>query len=194
MQADEHGYVWVASERQVLRCDGQQVTWKQELVDTRLPIIAFAEDQKGKVYFVDYGQQRPGNNELGGSIYRLVPNTGGESNLNFPRTLSETGLFSSVSRRKLAAGVIPYAITAEPWADGAQAERAAAIPNQDQLTVHMQDQPLAGERKGAWNFPNNSVLVRPLSLDLIHGPSEATISRRPVETRILHKDRDVWRG
>jgi putative heme-binding domain-containing protein len=177
-----------------LRFDGQQVTWKQELVDTRLPIITFAEDQKGEVYFVDYGKQRPGNKELGGSIYRLVPNTGGESNLNFPRTLSETGLFSSVSRRKLAAGVIPYAITAEPWADGAQAERAVAIPGQDQLTVHMQDQPLAGERKGAWNFPNNSVLVRTLSLDLIHGSSEATISRRPVETQILHKDRDVWRG
>lgn len=177
-----------------LRYDGEQVSWNQELVDTRLPIITFAEDQEGELYFVDYGKQRPGNEEAGGSIYRLAPNDGGESNLNFPRTLSETGLFSSVSSRQWASGVIPYSITAEPWADGAHADRAVAIPNREQLTVYVQDQPLAGQRKGAWNFPNNSVLVRTLSLDLVNGSSGATSRRRPVETQILHKDSDVWRG
>ncbi|MCA9156676.1 MAG: PQQ-dependent sugar dehydrogenase [Planctomycetales bacterium] len=177
-----------------LRYDGEQVTWKQELVDTRLPIITFAEDWERELYFVDYGKDRPGNREAGGSIYRLAPNDGSESNLDFPRTLSETGLFASVSSQELATGVIPYSIIAEAWADGARADRAVAIPNREQLTVHLQDQPSMGERHDAWNFPNNSVLVRTLSLDLVNDSTGATSGKRPVETQILHKDGEVWRG
>ena len=48
------------------------------------------------------------------------------ANKNFPRKLSETGLFSSVKDHKPAAGVIPYSVNAQPWADLASQPAADA--------------------------------------------------------------------
>jgi len=175
-----------------LRYDGERVTWKQELVDTRLPIITFAEDHGGELYIVDYGKSD--DQAEGGTIYRLESDEAGEANADFPRTLSETGLFSLIRGHKMAAGVIPYSINAEPWADGAVAARAVGIPNREQLSVYKENQILLGERKGAWSFPNNSVLVKTLSLDLVPSGAAGASGLQPIETQILHKDGDVWRA
>ncbi len=165
-----------------LRYDGKQVTSKRELVDTRFPIIACAVDHDGEFYIVDYG---------GGGIYRLHPNDASIVNPHFPTSLSDTGLFSSVADHQLAAGVVPYSINAEPWADGAVSQRALAIPNREQVGIYKQDQLLQGQRNGALHFPHNSVLVKTLSLNLV---SNEILAVRPVETQILHRDGDVWRG
>lgn len=183
-----------------LRYDGNQVTWKQELADTSLKIIAFAEDHDLNLYVVDYG----------GTIHRLVPNTADDINRDFPQTLSATGLFASVASREMAPGVIPYSINAEPWADGAQAERWLAIPGSEQVGVFENNDPLledggdgrklAGgrpaleERKGTWKYPAGTVFVKTLFLDISSSDPAASSVRQPVETQILHLDRDVWRG
>ena len=169
-----------------LRYDGKQVTSKQELVNTRFPIIACAVDHNGEFYIVDYGKPQDG-----GAIYRLQPNDASAVNSHFPTSLSDTGLFSSVVDHQLAAGVVPYSINAEPWADGAISQRALAVPNRKQVGIYKQDQLLQGQRSGALDFPNNSVLVKTLSLNLVSNGISAV---RPVETQILHRDGDVWRG
>ena len=182
---------YVTGELWGLRYNGGQVTWKQKLVNAQIPIIAFAEDHDGELYVVDYGQNRPGDQNSGGSIYRLVPDNTRAANLDFPRTLSETGLFTSVPDQQLAPGVISYSITAEPWADGAGSTRAVAIPNRESVEVHHQENLLLGYRQGTLNFPDNSVLVKTLSLELA---ADKFTKSQPVETQILHRNEDEWRA
>jgi hypothetical protein len=92
-----------------LRYDGERLTWFKELVDTSLQIVAFGEDHDGELYIVDY--------ERTGRIYRLIPNRKEDNSQAFPRTLSATGLFTSVADENPAPGVIPYAVNAEMWQD-----------------------------------------------------------------------------
>ena len=47
---------------------------------------------------------------------------------DFPRRLSQTGLFASTRDHQPAPGVIPYSVNAELWSDGATAERFLAVP------------------------------------------------------------------
>lgn len=164
-----------------LRYDGTRVTEVRELVDTTLQIACFGVDAEGELYIVDY---------LGG-LYRLLPNPRQQANAEFPKTLSATGLFASVRDLQPAPGVIPYSIVAEPWADHATARRFVGLPGSAQLTVHKSEDVYVGNIKGAWGFPNDSVLAKTLSLDMQAG-NPAT--RRNIETQILHRDGDTWRA
>ena len=91
-----------------LRYDGKEVVWKKELVDTPFRIITFAEDHDKELYIVDYD----------GTVHRILPNPASQANRDFPRRLSQTGLFASTPDLEPAPGLIPYSINAEPWADG----------------------------------------------------------------------------
>ncbi|MFN4260613.1 MAG: PQQ-dependent sugar dehydrogenase [Gemmataceae bacterium] len=158
-----------------LKFDGKKVTWKQELADTMLRIVAFGQDHAGEVYLVDF---------MGGGIHRLVkappvtePNT-------FPRKLSETGLFASTKDHVSAPGLIPYSVNAPLWSDGAHKERFLALPGMSQIEFETvtYPQPAPGAPAG-WRFPNDTVLVKTFYLDLEAGNPA---SRRRLETRILH--------
>ncbi|MCH7687747.1 MAG: PQQ-dependent sugar dehydrogenase [Planctomycetes bacterium] len=164
-----------------LRYDGSKVTWQQELVDAPIQIICFGLDQKGELYLVDYA----------GTIHRLVPNPSATANRNFPKTLSETGLFSSVKDHQPAPGVIPYSISAEPWADNATVERFVALPGRSQLGVFKESNAQIGFLKGMWSFPTDGVLAKTVSLEMEKGNPA---SSRRLETQILHFDGDMWRG
>ncbi|HEY2155369.1 MAG TPA: c-type cytochrome, partial [Isosphaeraceae bacterium] len=98
----------------------------------------------------------------------------------FPRKLSETGLFASTRDLAPAAGVVPYAINAELWSDGARADRILAVPGTGKLAVD----------SGRLRFPDGSVLARTVSLELVEGDPR---SRRRVETQILHREAGSWR-
>ncbi|HVC95973.1 MAG TPA: hypothetical protein VND64_19955, partial [Pirellulales bacterium] len=114
------------------------------------------------------------------TIHVLVPNPRRNQNSDFPRTLTESGLYSSVAEQSPAPGVLPYSINAEPWADHAVAERLIAVPGE-----------LAIKAEGpAWTFPKDSVLVKTLSLALRQNDPT---SRRRVETQVLHFDGGEWR-
>lgn len=161
--------------------DGEKVTSVQELCDTPLQIVAFGVDREQELYVVGWD----------GSLHRLVPNPQREANKNFPRTLSATGLFESVPDHKLAPGVIPYSINAEPWADGGKAERFVALPGDTRLDVHTKQDVQVGTIKGDWKFPSDAVLVKTLSLQ-----TDATQpdSWKRLETQVLHYDQDTWRA
>ena len=155
------GKIWA------LRHDGTRITSHRELVDTPFQVVSFGEDRDGELMIVDFG----------GTLQRLVPNPA--TGQQFPRKLSETGLFSAVSQQSLEAGVMPYAINAEQWLDGATAQRFIALPGSS--TVITTNVP--------WMLPKDTVFVRTLSLPLIAG---RLLSGSKVETQLLHFDGDNW--
>jgi len=140
------------------------------LADTTLQIICFAVDHAGELLVMDYA----------GTIHRLIANPARGKNSNFPRTLSETGLFASVKEHRPAAGVVPYAIAAESWADHTTAQRFIALPGNSQIKV---------ANAGTWQFPQDTVLVKTISLELRRG---VPTSKRRLETQILYRGEQEW--
>ena len=169
------GKIWGAA------YDGQRVTALTELVDTALQIICFGADRQNELYVVGYD----------GTLHRLVANAQSQVNEDFPRRLSATGLFASTPDHKVAPGVIPYSVNAEPWTDHASAERYVALPGNSQLERYDKSNVQAGYIQGHWKFPNDAVLLKTISLELERGNPD---SRRRLETQILHRHQDSWQA
>ncbi|MBC8353957.1 MAG: PQQ-dependent sugar dehydrogenase [Planctomycetes bacterium] len=172
---------YVTGKMWALRHDGTQVVSREEIVDTPLAIICFGVDNSGELYVVGYD----------GTIHRLVENGAAAANASFPTKLSDTGLFTSVKEHAVAAGVIPYSINAEPWMDGASAERYIALPGTARLGIHETNNVQVGNIKGNWSYPTDAVLMKTISLEMERGNAN---SLRRLETQILHYDVDTWRG
>jgi uncharacterized repeat protein (TIGR03806 family) len=156
-----------------LRHDGKSVTWRGELARTPLHLVAFGETTGGELYLVDHDRTH--------QIYRLVPNPEAKSTSQFPRLLSQTGLFASTREHRLAPGVVPYAINVPLWADGATAERLLAVPGAEAITL---------DDQGNWRLPDGSVLARTVSIALDQSRPD---DRRRIETQILHLEAGAWR-
>lgn len=180
------GKIWM------LRFDGSQVTENRELTDTNLRLVEFAQDRAGEVYFVDH---------IGGQLHRLVRNPNQDLKSDFPRKLSETGLFTSTKELLPAPGLIPYSVNSPLWSDGAHKERYLAIPGTAQIGYNEipYPQPAPGAPRG-WKFPDGTVAVKTFSLELEAGNPQST---QRLETRILHLEKtpgtdevgdQVWRG
>ncbi|MEO2029066.1 MAG: PQQ-dependent sugar dehydrogenase [Fuerstiella sp.] len=148
------------------RYENGKVVDHRELADTTHRVVGFGELHDGELLLLDHTD---------GTIHRLAPNPRLGESSTFPRQLSESGLFSSMTDLTPSPGVIPYSINAEPWADHAVAERFVAVPNN--LSIKAEDT--------AWKFPEDTVLVKTLSLDMQQGDPT---TRRRIETQILHFD------
>lgn len=159
-----------------------KIIWREELVDTPLQMASFGLDHSGDVLIVDHPS---------GTLHRLVPNPRREANASFPTKLSETGLFASTTEHIPAAGVIPYSINAEPWADGTTAERFVALPGESKLGIFQKTDVQIGYIAGDWEFPSGGVLAKTVSIELEPGNAA---SRKRLETQILHYDVDTWRA
>lgn len=142
------------------------------LVDTDQRIVAFAEGSKGELYVLDY--------DLTGQIYELVPSGLVDRSANFPRKLSDTGIFESLEELKPVAGVLPYAITVKRWMDGYETRRFVAIPADGTIDLAKDDQPAV--------YPEGTVFVKHVVLP--KGKSGARDV--PVETQLLHFENGTW--
>ena len=173
------GKIWGAT------FDPKRVTEVKELLDSNLQVICFGVDNSRELYVVTYD----------GSIHRIVKNTAAKANASFPRKLSETGLFASVKDHKVAPGVIPYSVIAEPWMDGATAERFIALPGTATLGIHQANNVQKGILRGEWKYPQNAVLMKTIFLSHTPGVSKTPGVQRPgrrVETQILHFVGESW--
>ena len=159
----ETGKVWG------LRADATRVLWHEELTDTPLRIICFGEGTSGELYFMDY---------TGGTIHQLVEDAADAQHLDFPRTLSATGLFENVAEHQVAAGVVPFSINAEMWSDYGVAQRYLALPGTSSIQTE----------KKEWIFPAGTVAMKTISVPF--GPSSSDLRR--VETQLLHFDGEIW--
>ena len=102
----------------------------------------------------------------------------------FPRKLSETGIFASTKDHKVAAGVIPYSVNAQLWGDHASKERFIAIPGNGQIGFDEIDLSAAVARRTLrLAIPRRH---RPReNLQHGHGTRQSQEPKR-LETRILH--------
>ncbi len=187
------GKIWGA------KVEGSQVVWHKELADTLLSITAIGIDADGELLIADH----QGNQE--GGFYTLVPNDRPDTSGEFPRKLSQTGLFASVREHRFAAGMIPYSVNSPLWSDGALKERALYLPPTAEIVapISNQSRPPRGvpgseeparidvlDGKG-WNCPDRTVLVKSFALELEAGKPE---SRRWIETRLFTRQEGEWIG
>ena len=159
-----------------VRDDG--VSKPRELAEAPFQVICFGADHDNELYVAGYD----------GTIHRLIENPDAGKRFSFPKQLSETGLFSNAKDHKLAPGVIPYSIIAEPWADNTTSLRFVALPGTSQLDVHTENNVQKGNLRGEWKYPDGTVLGKTIEL-----PSAAGGNRR-LETQILHRYSNSWRA
>jgi uncharacterized repeat protein (TIGR03806 family) len=148
-----------------VRYDAMNQPMLAVLLDTPQLIYSFAEDADGEVYIVS------ANNN---GLYKITP-MGTPVVDNFPKTLSATGCFEASDATKPVAGLIPYAVNAPLWSDGADKKRWMAVPDGQRIK-------LAAD--GDFDFPNGSVMVKEFSLN-----------QKRVETRLFMRHSDGgWAG
>jgi uncharacterized repeat protein (TIGR03806 family) len=176
---------WVTRKVWGTRFDGDKVVSHRELAQGTQRIVAFGEDTAGELYFLDY--------EEVGTIHRLAPNPAAkEKQPDFPRKLSETGLFASVKDHSPAPGVVPFSVNAAQWADHATAERFVGLPGTEAVRIYDEPVPTPGGfYSGAVFFPKDGVLAKTITLEMECGNPQ---SRRRLETQLLHFDGEQWRG
>ena len=87
------------------------------LLDSGLNISSFGQGNDGELYVVHYG----------GTLHRIVFQTGAGGAT--PTNLSATGCVSVSDAKQPASGLIPYAINAPFWSDGAAKDRWLALPD-----------------------------------------------------------------
>ena len=74
--------VWAAA------CKGDQLEPYKQIAQTDLRIVSFGENPDGEPLLVDHG---------GGGLWQLVPNETAGKTSDFPRRLSDTGIFSKLN-------------------------------------------------------------------------------------------------
>lgn len=156
---------------------------RYEIIDPIVRIVDFAEDAAGELYLLDH---------YDGAIYTLERNDVAATANVFPRKLSETGLFSNVTKHEPAAGVLPFSINVEQWSDFATAERWVGVPGNETIGLHRKALPVPGSQfSRAVDPANDMVLLKTLTLELEAGKPE---SRRRIETQTLHYDGREWQA
>ncbi|MGI9470281.1 MAG: PQQ-dependent sugar dehydrogenase [Rubripirellula sp.] len=170
---------WMTGKIWGLKHDGEKVTWHEELADTNLQVICFALDDDGEVLVVGFD----------GTVHRLIENVQPIASADFPRRLSETGLFRSVTTQEPLPGVIPYEINAHHWSDHTTSEQWIAIPDMGRLGVFDKSDWKTGQVEGHFIFPHDTVLAKTVSY--MKDVNDAA-SKTRLETQLLHRNGDDW--
>lgn len=157
------GHVWAFA------WDGAAPQSYRRIAETGVAIVAFGTDAAGDIYLSGNDGR---NHCVVAAPERDTPPA------EFPRRLSETGIFASTAAHTAAPGVVPYAIDAEPWADGALARRLLAVPAWQALTVD-------AANDNRWVLPDGSAVARTLEIPTGLGP-------RRVETQVMHREHGAW--
>ena len=157
--------------------DGEKVNRFGEIADTPHAITSFEVTPGGEIWIADH---------LGKSIHRLIPNQAVDSSKDFPRRLSQTGLFQDVASHRLAPGIISYSVNSPLWSDGAYKERAFFIPAKGEG-----DRRIEFQNQFGWTFPNETVLIKSFALEARVGDPT---SRRWIETRLMVRQQNEWVG
>ena len=157
------------------KVNGDTLEPHRTIAKTDQRIVAFGEDADGEPIIVDH---------QGGGLWRIVHNDSGLDPAQFPRKLSQTGLFTDTAKQLPAPGVTPFSINAPQWLDGATARRWVAVPGTGNVDW---GKGVWGDDKPMW--PTDSVLVRTLSIESLPGRDSTA---RPIETQLLHFDGRHW--
>lgn len=160
------GKIWAC------RYENGKIVWHREIDDTPFQILGFGADHAGELYYVDYQ----------GGIYTFERRPQIAPSTEFPRTLSETGLFVSVPEHKPQPGLIPYSVNSPLWSDNSLKERFIALPGTSQIEF---------TRTGPWKFPEQTVLVKTFALERELGNPQ---TQQRLETRLMVLQQGEWVG
>lgn len=164
---------WATGRIWAIRYDGDRITYHREIADTSLEISALGVDHDGEVIVL--GHER-------GKFYRLVRTNEQDSKADFPRTLSATGLFTSVEDHELHPGLIPFQVNVPQFSGGARAERAIGLPGDMKMSFH-------GER--SFGMGDGAVLIKTLAMATTRSDSSGW---QRIETQMLHRHEGEWYG
>lgn len=157
-----------------LRHVGNTVIEHRVLCRTSLMPAAFGVAHEGELIVLDHS---------GGGLWRLQSNPRSGQPDEFPRKLSETGLFQQTSEQQSAPGVVSYEINAPRWADHAYAERWVGFPDHSGVKIAQFSKGVVFG--GQWRLPEGAVFAKTYSLEMERGNAA---SARKIETQILHFD------
>jgi putative heme-binding domain-containing protein len=163
----ETGKIWA------LWHDGQKVTRREEIADTPHKIVTFGLSDDGEIYWMNW--------EKDTRVYRLAKNPAVGKPSQFPRKLSETGLFTDTAAQTPGPGVQPFEIAEPMWQDGASAARFVALPAGQKIKTTTGGNPAKPNYKVEW--PADAVLARTV-----------TLKQKRIETQVLHFDGETWNG
>jgi uncharacterized repeat protein (TIGR03806 family) len=148
-----------------LVADGQGGYDAEELFDHTSFILSFAQGNDGELFVLD------------GGVRRIVAaaGSGATPGISVAPRLSATGCFDSQDPTQPSSGLIPYAVNAPFWSDGADKQRWFAIPDGTTISV---------TADGDFEFPIGTVLAKHFRL-----------GDELLETRLFmrHPDGD-WAG
>ena len=159
------GRVWA------IRHDGTRVTFHKELVDTPFAITGFGNDPNGELWVIDHDS----------GIHSIVPNEKSGTTPNFPKKLSETGLFADTRSKTLSSGIVPYQPAAPFWSDGALKTRYIGVPGSQAIDT----------KSDRWEAPDGTVTIKNFQLEMQPGKPE---SRKFIETRVMVRQEKEWSG
>ena len=113
-----------------------------------------------------------------------------KKSIKFPRLLSQTGIYESITENRIHPGLIPYQVNSPLWSDGAIKERFIGIPG---------TQTIPFQKAKSWDFPDGTVLVKTFSLPVARvsqtgnePDSESSLTR--IETRLMTRQKGEWHG
>lgn len=142
--------------------------YQTELVRrTGRSIASFGEDDEGEVFLLSFD----------GGVYRIVPTDKPEDTFkDWPVKLSETGLFTSLSKLTPAENLVTYEVNVPFWSDNAEKSRFFVLP---------EGKSLGYRSNGSWEVPVGTTLVKNF---------EITIEQRKriLETRLIKRIEDGW--
>jgi len=168
---------WITRKFWAARFDQQRVLDYREIAVGTVKPICFETDSQGELLIMDYSEA----NQAAG-IFKLVPNPAvTQFTHDFPKQLSQTGLFSDTAAYIPAAGVVPYWINAPMWADTARADYLLAVPGEQFVKFYPTPQKMFAWFKTPVELPRGSVLVKTYSLG---NPPNA----QRIETQLALKD------
>ncbi|VUD41390.1 Aldose sugar dehydrogenase YliI [Thalassocella blandensis] len=129
-------------------------------------IYGLAQGNDGEIYLLQAQPDGAGDN-----IFHLVG--GNATTYTMPANLSETGCFDTTTKTS-ASGVVDYAVISPLWSDGADKQRAFAIPDTTTIDV-LSD--------GDFEFPTDTMLIK----HFLNGDTF-------LETRFLIQHASGWSG
>lgn len=142
--------------------------YQTELVRrTGRSIASFGEDDNGELFLLSFD----------GGIYRIIPTEEPENTFeDWPKKLSETGLFADTAKHKISDDLIPYEVNAPFWSDKAEKSRFFRLP---------EGKSLGYTATGSWELPVDGVIVKNFMVPAGRG-------KRYFETRLIKRTNEGW--
>jgi uncharacterized repeat protein (TIGR03806 family) len=159
------GNVWA------LRLDGEAVG-ENLLIGRGHGVSSFGEDADGEIYFTCFD----------GNVHTIASWTGHHPKSQFPRRLSQTGLFTDMQALTPHRSLVPYSVNAPLWSDGAKKQRYVMLPDLEKIKV---------AKDGSYEFPVGTIFVKTFYVgDEARGPLPGS----RLETRLFLRNEREWVG